>query len=290
MWAAVSVANGRVNLGVISAVFALTPFLVLVGLGQMFVITLGNGHTDLTVPNVLSLSAFVATLTIGASGSILAGFAVAIGLAGIVALLNTGVIVGLRVPSMVATLAAGLILQSATTAVAGRGGALADPTLSDFAHATPFGVSVLATACLGVTAVLWFVLRKTTFGRGVLAMGQSQSAAVFSGVPAGRVVFLTYFISALMAATAGVLLGSFSAPNLALGDPYLLNSIAVVVLGGSLISGGRSNLPGIWGAALFLLLLNTLLSTLNISVASQNIMKGALIILVLALVGAKEKR
>jgi ribose transport system permease protein len=290
MWVAISVVNGRVNLGVISAVFALAPFLVLVGIGQMFVISLGNGHTDLTVPNILSLSAFTSTLVIGTSGSILAGLATAAVLAAAAALLNTGIIVGLRVPPMVATLAAGLILQSATTAVAGRGGVLADPELSDFTHFTPWGISLLGVLCVLVTLFFWFVLRHTTYGRRALAVGQSQLAAVFSGIPVGRVVLISYFICALLAATAGTLLGSFSAPSLTIGDPYLLNSIAVVVLGGSLIAGGRSNLPGIWGAALFLLLLNTLLNTLNISVASQNIVKGALIILVLALVGAEKKR
>ena len=64
-------------------------------------------------------------------------------------------------------------------------------------------------------------------------------------------IVTSYVIAALFAAITGVLLGAFSSPSLDLGSPYLLNSIAVVVLGGSLIAGGRSNVAGIWAAACF---------------------------------------
>jgi ribose transport system permease protein len=291
MWLGISVSNGRLNVGVVGAVFALAPFLVLVGIGQMFVITLGPGNIDLSVPNVISLSAFITTqVMVLNSGNLLLGFAAAFGIGLAAAILNFAIILGLHVPPIVATLASGLILQSATTVFAGNGSSNPNPVLSDLTHLRISGVSVLAVCCIVVALVFSFVLHRTVFGRRVLAIGQNEGAAIFSGVPRGRVMFMSYAISALLAALAGLLLGSFSSPSLALGDPYLLNSIAVVVLGGSLISGGRSNLLGIWGGAMFLLLLNTLLNTLNIEVATQNIVKGALIVLVLALVGAEKRK
>ena len=103
-----------------------------------------------------------------------------------------------------------------------------------------------------------------------------------------RVVIVSYLICGVLAALSGLLLGIYVSPSVSIGIPYLLNSIAVVVLGGSLIAGGRSNVVGVWGGALFLLLLTTLLNVVNIAVASQDIVKGALIIVVLALVGTKE--
>ena len=257
----------------------------------MFVITLGPGNIDLSVPNVVSLSAFVTTqVMVLHSGNLLLGFAAAIGIGLAAAILNSVIILGLRVPPIVATLASGLILQSATTIFAGNGSSSPNPVLSDLTHLRVFGVSVLAVCCIVVALVFGFILHRTVFGRRVLAIGQNEGAAIFSGVPRGRVMFISYTVSALLAALTGILLGSFSSPSLALGDPYLLNSIAVVVLGGSLISGGRSNLLGIWGGAMFLLLLNSLLNTINIEVASQNIVKGALIVLVLALVGVQKRR
>lgn len=291
MWLVISLVNGNVNIGILGAVFGLAPYLVLVGIGQMFVITLGNGNIDLTMPAVVTLSAFAATEAIGVThGNLLVGFAMALAVGLVAALVNSGLILGLRVPPIIATLAAGLILQSVTNVVSGLGSASPNPALSEFTNAKFFGVSVLGVLCVGLASVFAFVLRKTLFGRYNQAIGQSIEAARLSGIPVSRVILGSYVVSAVFAAVAGALLGSFSSPDLALGDPYLLSSIAVVVLGGSLISGGRSNLPGIWGAAMFLLLLNALLNTLNINVASQNLVKGLLIILVLALVGTEKKR
>jgi ribose transport system permease protein len=104
-----------------------------------------------------------------------------------------------------------------------------------------------------------------------------------------RVIIVTYLICGVLAALAGVLLAAYTSPSVDLGTPYLLNSIAVVVLGGSLIGGGRSNVIGVWGGTLFLLLLVTLLNVMNITDATQDIVKGALIILVLALMGHEKE-
>lgn len=290
-WVAISVANGRADAEVIAAVFSLAPFLVLVGIGQMFVITLGDGHTDLTVPNVVSLSAFVATGAMyGADGSIARGLMLALAAGVAAAALSTIVIVGLRVPSMVATLAVGMIVQSATTETASRFAASPDPDLATFTHLRIGPISVLGVICVLIALGFGFVLHRMVYGRMAQAIGQSKAAAELAGVPVGRVVLTTYVISGCLAALAGALLGAFASPSLAIGEPYLLNSIAVVVLGGSLISGGRSNLPGIWGSAMFLLLLTTLLNTLSVGVATQYVIKGVLIILVLALMGAKKDR
>lgn len=292
VWVGISVANGHINVGVIGAVFSLAPFLVLVGIGQMFVITLGNGHIDLSVPSVIVVSAFASMQVISATnGNLLLGVAVAVGIGLMASLLNSGIILGLRVPPIVATLASGLILQSLASILAGNGGAIPNAVISKFSHLRIAGVSALGVLCIVAALFFGFVLHKTVFGRRNQAVGQSESAAFLSGIPVRRVILYSYLISGVLAALAGTLLGSFSSPTLSLGDPYLLNSIAVVVLGGSLISGGRSNVLGIWGAAMFLILLDALLNTLNINVASQNIVKGALIVLVLALIGAaKESR
>jgi ribose transport system permease protein len=130
-------------------------------------------------------------------------------------------------------------------------------------------------------------LFRTPYGRSVQAIGQKIQAARLTGLRVRTVIVTTYLTSAVFAAITGVLLGAFSAPNLGLGSEYLLNSIAVVVLGGSLIAGGRSNVTGVWGSSLFLLLLLTLLDVMHVGVAIQNIVKGLLIILVLMLVGSR---
>jgi len=288
VWVAISVIAGRGFFGTITSIFGLVPFLVLVGIGQMMVITLGNGHIDLSLPNVLTLSAFVSTGAMNAGhGSIILGFLAPIGIALLVAAVSSFVILVLRVPPIVATLSVGLVLQSAVLIYSSGLTASPDPGLVSFTRYRLFGLSLLGILCVLVAVGAGFVLFRTSFGRSVQAIGQNIEAARLTGLRVNGVIMSSYAISAVCAAVAGIFLGAFSTPNLDLGSPYLLNSIAVVVLGGSLIAGGRSNVTGIWGSSLFLLMLLTLLDVTDTSAAVQNIVKGLLIILVLVLVGAK---
>jgi ribose transport system permease protein len=285
-WIAIGVVAHGGFLGTITSTFGLVPFLVLTGIGQMIVITLGNGHIDLSLPYTLTLTAYVSTgIMDGGHGSIVVGILVSIAIGLAVAVVNSLIILVLRVPPIVATLSVGLMIQSAVLIYASGLTANVDPGVVAFTRARLFGLSVLGLMCIAVAVAAGFVLFRTSFGRSVQAIGQKIQAARLTGVRVNTVILSSYVIAAVLAALTGVLLGAFSSPNLDLGSQYLLNSIAVVVLGGSLIAGGRSNVTGIWGSSLFLLLLLTLLSVMGASVAVQNIVKGALIIGVLLLVG-----
>lgn len=289
-WVAISAVAHQGLLGTLTSTFGLVPFLVLTGVGQLMVITLGNGHIDLSLPNTVTLAAFLSTgIMNGGTGSRLLGFAVPLAVALVVAAVNVGLVLVLRVPPIVATLAVGLVLQSAVLVYTTGLAASVDPGLVAFTRARVLGVSVLGLLCVLVAVVAGFVLFRTSFGRAVQAVGQNVRAARLAGLPVGRVVAASYAVCALLAALAGILLGAFSTPNLDLGQPYLLNSIAIVVLGGSLISGGRSTVTGVWGAGLFFVLLLTLLDVLGVGAALQNVVKGLLIILVLVLVGADRR-
>jgi ribose transport system permease protein len=287
-WVATSAVAGRGFVGTIVSTFGLVPFLVLVGIGQMLVITLGNGHIDLSLPNTLTLAAYLSTgVMAGGQGSMLLGFLIPVLVGLLVAGINAFVILALRVPPIVATLSVGLIIQSAILIYSGRVAASPDPALVDFTRTRLVGLSLLGLICIVVAVLAGFLLFRTVLGRSIQAIGQKLQAARFTGIPVPLVVTASYVLSALCAVFAGILLGAYSTPNLDLGSAYLLNSIAVVVLGGSLVAGGRSNVTGIWGSSLFLLLLLTLLDVMGAGVAVQNIVKGVLIILVLLLVGSR---
>ncbi|MGH3256251.1 MAG: ABC transporter permease [Streptosporangiaceae bacterium] len=285
-WITIGAIAGKGFTGTLTSSFGLAPFLVLVGIGQMVVITLGNGNIDLSLPNTLTLAAYVSTgVMAGGKGSIALGFlaAIAIGLA--VAAINSFVILALRVPPIVATLSVGLIIQSAVLVYSNSMSAVPDPGLVTFTSYRVLGLSMLGLICIAVAVGAGFVLFRTSFGHSLQAIGQKIQAARLTGLRVRTVIVSSYVIAALFAAIAGVLLGAFSSPSLDLGSPYLLNSIAVVVLGGSLIAGGRSNVAGIWGSSLFFLFLLALLEVMGASVAVQDIVQGLLIILVLLLVG-----
>ena len=124
------------------------------------------------------------------------------------------------------------------------------------------GVPVLALVVLALVGRLHLVLDRSIYGRHVLAIGQNPRAARLAGVPVERTRALTYLLCALLAAVCGYLLAGFSGgAALNMGQEYLLSSIAVVVIGGTSVAGGFANVPGLWGAALFLFLLVTMLNT-----------------------------
>jgi ribose transport system permease protein len=102
-------------------------------------------------------------------------------------------------------------------------------------------------------------------------------------VPVEGVRAATYLLSAVMAALAGVALACFSGgAALNMGAEYLLMSIAVVVIGGSSIAGGASNVPGIWGASLFMFLLVSMLNSYGLGAGVRLLLTGAIIIGVVA--------
>jgi ribose transport system permease protein len=133
------------------------------------------------------------------------------------------------------------------------------------------------------------VLHRTVYGRSVLAIGQNARAARLAGIDVGWTRFSTYILSAVLAGFCGYLLSGFSGgASLNMGEEYLLASIAVVVIGGTSVAGGFSNLPGLWGAALFLFLVVTMLNTYGLGAGIRYLMTGLIIIAVIVTAGGRK--
>ena len=146
----------------------------------------------------------------------------------------------------------------------------------------------MLTILFAVAAAL--VLHRTVYGRSVLAIGQNMRAAWLAGVPVGRVRFLTYILSGTLGGLNGALLaGYFRGANVDIGNEYLLASIAVVVIGGTSVAGGNANVPGVWGAALFLVLLLTMLNTFGVSAGVRLLLTGLIIVAVITAAGGRNR-
>jgi len=105
-----------------------------------------------------------------------------------------------------------------------------------------------------------------------------------------RVRFATYVLSGALGGICGSLLaGYFRGSSLEIGDEYLLASIAVVVIGGTSVSGGKANVPGLWGGALFLVLLLTMLNTFGVSAGIRFVVTGLVIIGVIIAAGGQRR-
>jgi ribose transport system permease protein len=152
-----------------------------------------------------------------------------------------------------------------------------------------WGVTPIIFALVAFIAAAYFLLHSTVFGRRLFAVGSNPISSEFSGVPVKRVLVLTYALSGLCSALVGVMLSGFSGQAFNdMGDPYLLTSIAVVVVGGTLMTGGRGNYLGMLGGALMLTALATLLSGSMLPVAARSIVYGAVVLL--AVVAMREKK
>lgn len=281
--------GGASTLGLAQAAFTFAAFSILVGLGQMLVITLGPGNIDLSVPATMTLAGTVALKVMNVeNGMIPLGLLVA-ALTGIaIGLGNYALIKLLRIPPIIATLSMSFIVQS-TAIWTNRGLRIKPPSgLADFTTGSTAGLPNVVIVALVLSLLVWFVLNRTVYGRWISGIGQSLQAARMAGIPVDGTRLITYVLCALLAAVCGYLLASFSGgAALNMGSEYLLMSIAVVVIGGTAVAGGNSNVPGIWGASLFMFLVVSMLNTYGFGAGIRLILTGLIIIAVIMLPGAR---
>lgn len=288
--ATIAVTRGASTVGLSQAALTFAAFSVLVGIGQMFVITLGPGNIDLSVPATMTLAGTVSLKFMdGQNDLILQGLAIALAVGVAVGMLNYALIKALRIPPIIATLSMSFIVQSAAIWT-NRGLRIKPPpVLADFTTLTTFGIPNIALVALLVSLVAWVLLHRTPYGRWIAAIGQSLAAARMAGIAVDGMRFVTYLLCAVLAAACGYLLACFSGgAALNMGTEYLLMSIAVVVIGGTAVAGGNSNVPGIWGASLFMFLVVSMLNTYGLGAGVRLIMTGVIIITVILLASGRK--
>lgn len=263
----------------------IAPYLVIVGIGQMLVMSAGPGNVDVSVAKIFSLGGLLSIWVAQATGSSVLGLVAAMSMGLGMAAISVVAIMLIRIPPIVATLATSLIVSAISLTLSQGFQGSADPVLKSYLIWAPFGIPAFAVLVAIFTFAMSLVLSRTRWGAQMLAFGQAQRAAEFAGIKARNVIPVVYLASGLLAGLAGALRANFSAPNVELGNDYLLDSIAVVVIGGTLITGGRAVPGGVWGGALFFILLDGLLNLIGWNYAGQNILKGFLVLAVLFLAG-----
>jgi ribose transport system permease protein len=282
--------GGASSFGLSQAALTFAAFSVIVGIGQMFVITLGPGNIDLSVPATMTLSGTLALKLMDVQdGMIVVGLLASVGIGLVVGLGNYILIKLLRIPPIIATLSMSFIVQSVAI-WSNRGLRIKPPeTLAEFATSGLLGIPNVALVALVLSAVAWVLLEKSIYGRWISAIGQSTFAARMTGIPVDGTRLVTYMLCAVLASVCGYLLASFSGgAALNMGSEYLLMSIAVVVIGGTAVAGGNSNIPGIWGASLFMFLVVSMLNTYGFGAGVRLILTGTIIIAVILLAGGRQ--
>ncbi len=261
------------------SLLVLSSFLAILALGQGAVIL--TGGLDLSLPWAIALSGVMLTGLVGGQDAALwTAIPLVLAVAAVVGVLNGLGVVALGLSPIVVTLAMNGILQGAALIWSGGTPAgFAPPALRWFMTGKIAGITPVIFFMVAFVAFAVLLLGRTAFGSRVYAVGNSMLAARLSGVATGRVIVSVYVLSALCAALVGILLAGFSGQaSLGMGDDYLLPSIAVVVVGGALITGGRGHYAGMLGGALLLTALQMLLAGTALPVAFRAVFFGLVIL------------
>lgn len=249
--------------------------LALVALGQLFVI-LVNG-IDLSLGPVMSVAGAVAALTFSWSAPLALALALAAGLAA--GLANAVLVVTLRLPPILATLATMSIFQGiALILLPSPGGEVPEGLTTVFTSAGPDLLPVPLLLLAAATLAAGWIM-STPFGLDLRAVGGDEPAALASGVRVRRVTFGAYLLAALLAALGGVYLSIATASGSpTIGDSFILLSIAAVVLGGVSIGGGKGAPLGVVMGALTLTIIGRLLYFAELSSFYQSLISGLILI------------
>ena len=279
--------------GIITANLAAASFLAFVGIGQMFPIATGEGGIDLSIPFVMNFCAFLAVRLISDNpASVALVLLLAIGFGTLIGVANGIVIVKFRVPPIIGTLSVGYVVLTLVQIIAGGGSTtIANRAVTDFIRGGLFGIPTPAFILVIVGSAAAILVRRSTYGRALLAVGQSRRAAYLSGIKINRTILIAYVISGALAGLTGVLLaGSVGSADMELGNPFLLMSVGAVVLGGNRIAGGTASVRGTTLGALVLTLLVVAVTVAGLPIEAKNIASGLVITFVLVAANSSEIR
>jgi ribose/xylose/arabinose/galactoside ABC-type transport system permease subunit len=262
---------------------------VIVALGMALVI--GTEGVDLSVGSVMALAAAVIPLYLGFG----------VWPAVLMALL-AGAAAGLLNGSLVALVGLQPIVATLALLVAGRGLALViaggqlkqihNADLLDLGGNDIVGVPSLVLIAAVLAIIVGFVVHRTTYGRQLVAIGGNRAAAHLAGLPVKRVLIITYVVSGVLAALAGVLATArltASDPS-AIGNLFELSAITAVVVGGTPLTGGRVRVLGTVAGALLMQLLRATMIKHNLSDSTAQMTQAVIIIVAVYLARERKTR
>jgi ribose transport system permease protein len=246
---------------------------------------IGAAEIDLSVGAVAGLASVICAMAMDAYG-VLPGIVAGVLLGVLVGSINGALVVAIGIPSFLVTL--GMLGIARGTAQWVTDSA-PQPILSDsfnnvFGSGDLGPIPSLVVWTAVAVAIGHVILRRTSYGRGVLATGGNEEAARFSGVPTRRIKFTVMVVSSTAAAIAGMLYaGRLQSGRFQWGEGDELSVIAAVILGGTALFGGRASVIGALLGSLMIGLINNGLILMGLEFSQQQVVRGCIIIFAVAL-------
>lgn len=262
----------------------------LIAFGMTFVIL--TGGIDLSVGSILALTGAVTAGMLASGMDPILAMGLGLLLGAILGAVNGIIIAKGKVAPFIATLATMTIYRGLTLVytegkpISGLGDSLSFQLLGKGYF---FGIPVPIVTMLLAFGVLYFILKKTTFGRRVYAVGGNEEASKLSGIRVDRIKIYVYALTGFLAALASLILTSrLNSAQPTAGNMFELDAIAAVVLGGTSLTGGRGWIVGTVIGALIIGVLNNGLNLIGVSSFFQQVVKGAVILIAVLLDRKKE--
>ncbi|BCW53666.1 ABC transporter permease [Arthrobacter sp. StoSoilB19] len=268
-------------------IFRQTATITVIAVGMTYVISCAE--IDLSVGSVAGLSSVCTAMALAQWGlvpGILAGLAVGL----VVGSVNGALVSLLGIPSFLVTLGMlGIAVGVAQWITASAPQPILDDTFNTLFGSGDFGpVPGLVVWSAIFVAIGAVVLNRTRFGRQVLATGGNRNAAEFTGINTKRIKFQVLLISGMVASVAGMLYaGRLQSGRFQWGSGDELSAIAAVILGGTSLFGGFGSIIGTLFGALLIGLINNGLILAGLDSSQQQVVRGAIIILAVALARKK---
>jgi ribose transport system permease protein len=278
-----SVSDRFLTLANLLNVIEQTTDLALVSIGQT--LTVLAGGIDLSVGSLISLASCLTSGLINGNPDRVVPVVIAVLLLGtLVGLVNAGLVVNLRVHPLIVTLGMGAILQGVTLLYALGPVGRVPRGFSFLAYGRIAGLPVGATLAVTLCMLIALLLRYLPLGRQVYALGDDANSARLVGLRRGRILMLVHGCSGFCCAATGLYLAArFGVEQPYTGVNYTLASITPVVLGGTVLSGGRGGVVGTLFGAFLMSLLNNLLNFMDVSKHYQLVAQALIIILAVSI-------
>jgi len=273
-------------------ILRLASFIAIIGAGQTLVIISGGEGIDLSAGPIVTVGALLTYMIINGQNSlILPVLLLVIATGAVIGLFNGLGITYLKISPFVMTLGMAGVVQGALILwTKGYYDGRVAPIMTQLAaRDLIWGIPGMIFIWILIGILMTLLLERTRYGKQLFAIGVNRVAARLSGVKVKRMVVFTYVLAGAMAAFSGFLLVGYTqnaGPNL--GNQYLFPSIIAVAIGGTQMSGGKGSYFGTIAGAIVIQLISSLLTTMQLPQALQQIIYGSLLVLILIIYGREK--
>jgi ribose transport system permease protein len=273
-------------------ILRLASFIAIIGAGQTLVIISGGEGIDLSAAPIVTVGALITYMIInGQNQMILPVLLLVISIGAVIGLVNGLGITYLKISPFVMTLVMSGVVQGALILwTKGYYDGRVAPIMTQLiARDLVWGIPGMIFIWIVIGVLMTILLERTRYGKQLFAIGVNRTAARLSGVKVKQMVILTYVLAGAMAAFSGFLLVGYTqnaGPNL--GNQYLFPSIIAVAIGGTQMSGGKGSYIGTIAGAIVIQLISSLLTTMQLPQALQQIIYGSLLVLILIVYGREK--